>query len=499
VDQLYADNIGLLNTSKVAKDMCSTKDGRSEDTWSKVFLGGVGEIDVLDSTLEAAGFHDPRLGPRGSRILDFLVQHRPPLQTKAELGKKAEQAFAKRSIGLTKMGPGGHHFRHLENMPLEATIDERASEDLWVAAAHKEYSDGLEKRWGVENVKGNYEQLKDALAEVLSYRRLEVYSRYGDYIADRLRTLRPKLGGSTTVEDDLRPEQYWSDMSAALRREELSGATNRLRQADISKAAVGLGWDHKLTLYMVHEYATRNTLVHADLDRHLQARDWNELGQCCERDLAIIDTISKTTTSVKWLSDFGQWRAIITEYRDDYLYRPAESCEWLPRLIIREGIAAGIEEPGYLKKLAQARRDLTPEQLKAIQEGTMSLTELAKLQKDRKNLSPAERNKIIRNMNAEKDQANKARLKAEKTAQTESALRTQNTALRLALKRLQVRGERNGLAEELVATTEKLRELEVKVGRAEKKEVQDKRIIEELRKKLQPPTSQARGAGLSAQ
>ena len=124
--------------------------------------------------------------------------------------------------------------------------------------------------------------LKALMVETLRHRQLEILCRYGDYLAERLGTLRQYIR-ENMLETEHKLSEYWTETSAVLRGEERQGSApchNLIRTA-----AQGLKWKQEATIFMVHEYAKRNNLMHAELFDLVDRQDWYAIEQRSKEDI----------------------------------------------------------------------------------------------------------------------------------------------------------------------------------------------------------------------
>lgn len=181
---------------------------------------------------------------------------------------------------------------------------------------------------------------KGLMMETLRHRRLEILCRYGDYLAERLGTLRQYIS-ENKLETEHKLSEYWTETSAILRREERqeSAPCHNL----IRIAAQGLKWEQEVTIFLVHEYAKRNNLMHAELFNLVDRQDWYAIKQRSEEDIEklrelFIDLDSDSKAAVE------NWMHIIREFRDRWVRQSKDGSTWEARSIIQEAIMAGVDD-----------------------------------------------------------------------------------------------------------------------------------------------------------
>lgn len=114
------------------------------------------------------------------------------------------------------------------------------------------------------------QSFENLMMDTLRYRQLEILCRYGDYLAESLGTLRQHIS-ENNLETEHKLSGYWTETSTILRGEEEQETTpchNLIRTA-----AQGLNWNQEVTIFMVHEYAKRNNLMHAELFNLVDGQD----------------------------------------------------------------------------------------------------------------------------------------------------------------------------------------------------------------------------------
>ena len=209
-------------------------------------------------------------------------------------------------------------------------------------------------------------QLRDfesIIVETLGHRQLEILCRYGDYLAERLNTLRQYVGESS-LESEHQLSEKWTEISATLRAEE--GRTITPCHDLIRDAAKGLNWKQDVTVFMAHEYGKRNSLMHAELFDLVDTKDWNSIGQRCQEDIEKLRELFIHSNSDSKAA-IENWELIIGEFRDRWVRPLGDGSTWEAQLIIKEAIAAGLEDSASLGKLSMHYKDaIYPERDKAI-------------------------------------------------------------------------------------------------------------------------------------
>ena len=223
--------------------------------------------------------------------------------------------------------------------------------------------------------------------QLYRYRRLEVVCRYGDYLAERLDTLRAYVADKK-LENKHLLARNWTEISAVLDKE--SAQRDRPCHDLIKDAAKGLGWDRDLTIFMAREYGSRNSLVHNNLTSLVEAHDWI-LQKRCEKDQATLGRIlfiDSIGTNGK--SNRENWGDVINSFRERFVNQSEDNPEPQLNPIIDEGLREGLRDWKSLNKLADVRKDLPAEDRKTEIErlkGERDKTEvrnrlLAKLESD---------------------------------------------------------------------------------------------------------------------
>ncbi|KAF4988981.1 hypothetical protein FDECE_14857 [Fusarium decemcellulare] len=199
------------------------------------------------------------------------------------------------------------------------------------------------------------QDLELLMDKTLRYHQLEILCRYGDYLAERLGVLRSRT--------DEKLAEHWTDTSRILRQEE--GLESAPYHKIIQTAAQGLGWDEEETIFMVHEYAKRNNLMHAELFQLVEYRNWQSIGDRCEEDInKLRDLVAHSDSKSK--AALQHWESIIMEFRDRWVCRSEHSSHWVPRSIIEDAISARISNQSSLSQLAKEPDHITHEKRKII-------------------------------------------------------------------------------------------------------------------------------------
>ncbi|KAF4456672.1 hypothetical protein F53441_1228 [Fusarium austroafricanum] len=204
---------------------------------------------------------------------------------------------------------------------------------------------------------------ENLIIQTLSQSRLELHCRYGDYLAERLGVLRQHVddGGGVQL-----PE-HWTDTSSIL-EEESSRPTStdggdeasRPYHDLIHNASNTLGWDRDATIFMVHEYGKRNTLMHTDLFELVDEKDWPGIGYRCAEDIERIHALS-VGKDKQSKADLQFWIKVIEDFRDRWVELSRDS-SWQPRQIITDAEAEGISDRATLRRLTQDSKDSTAEE-----------------------------------------------------------------------------------------------------------------------------------------
>lgn len=201
-----------------------------------------------------------------------------------------------------------------------------------------------------------HQLLMRLLRRILCYRRLEMYARYGDYLAQRLAVVRKKL-----PESNADPDRYWTSVSQSLDREGQDEAGGQPWHENLKRAIIELQkddppWELEDLVFMVHEYGKRNSLMHANLAYLVAQHDWQQFGALSTQDLKALEGMTDKNAE--------RWRKMIRDYRDRFVEADAEGNIWRPRPIIRDAMAAGLVEADSLCRLA-ANPNTTIEMIKA--------------------------------------------------------------------------------------------------------------------------------------
>lgn len=172
------------------------------------------------------------------------------------------------------------------------------------------------------------QKFESLMVETLRHRQLEILCRYGDYPAARLGTLRQHIS-EKKLEVEQKLSEYWTETSATLREE---GQQTAPCHNLIRTAAQGLNWKKEVTIFMVHEYAKRNNLMHAELFNLVNRQDWYAIEQRCKKDIETLrelfidlDPNSKATIE--------NWVQIIEEFRDRWVRQSKDGSTWEARSI----------------------------------------------------------------------------------------------------------------------------------------------------------------------
>ncbi|KAM5368000.1 hypothetical protein ACJZ2D_009714 [Fusarium nematophilum] len=167
------------------------------------------------------------------------------------------------------------------------------------------------------------------------------------YLAERLGKLRNHIDDKLDIKHKL--AEHWTDTSATLRGEEGQEPARHPRL--IQTAAQGLGWDQDLVLFMVHEEAKSNSLMQAELFELVDGQDWQVIGERCEEDVEKLHELF-TVSDPKSETDLGHWVRVVEEFRDRWVCKSEGGSTWEARPIIKDAIAAGIDDQSPLSQLA---------------------------------------------------------------------------------------------------------------------------------------------------
>lgn len=220
------------------------------------------------------------------------------------------------------------------------------------------------------------------------YRRLEAVCRYGDYLAERLDTLRDYIADKK-LENKHLLARNWTEISASL--DEESAQRERPCHDLIKAAAKGLGWDGDLTIFMAREYGTRNSLVHNNLPSLVETHDWKALQKRCEEDQATLRRLFFINfASPDGKTNLDKWVDVINSFRERFVNQSKGNSELQLNPIIDEGLRAGLRDWKSLNRLADVPKHLPAKDLETqIQrlKGERDKTEaknrlLAKLESD---------------------------------------------------------------------------------------------------------------------
>ncbi|KAK0507339.1 hypothetical protein JMJ35_010377 [Cladonia borealis] len=149
--------------------------------------------------------------------------------------------------------------------------------------------------------------LKALMVETLRHRQLEILCRYGDYLAERL----------------------------------------------------GLKWKQEATIFMVHEYAERNNLMHAELFDLVDRQDWYAIEQRSKEDIVKLRELF-INSDPDSKAAIENWMQIIGEFRDRWVRQSEDGSAWEARSIVQEAIVAGVDDRASLNKLAMLPEDAAP-------------------------------------------------------------------------------------------------------------------------------------------
>ena len=299
------------------------------------------------------------------------------------------------------------------------------------------------------------QNLESLVVETPRYHQLEILCRYGDYLAERLGTLRQHIS-ENKLETRHRLSEYWTETSAILRGEERQETTPC--HDLVCTAAQDLKWKQEVTIFMIHEYAKRNNLMHAELFNLVDSRDWYAIEQRCKEDIEklrelCIDPGADSNAAIE------NWMQIIKDFRDRWVRQSEDGSTWGPRLIIQEAIVAGVDDRASLNKLAMLPKDATrTERDKAI--NTVKKENL---------LKEAQRNKLQQQANA--------------------ALQADNRLLEAEVKKLKdlldPEGASGDLLEKLKAEVQRNDELEKENKRCQNriKQLEDERKVSRTRER----------------
>lgn len=189
------------------------------------------------------------------------------------------------------------------------------------------------------------------------YRRLEVVCRYGDYLAERLDTLRDHIADQK-LENKHMLARNWTEISAGLDKE--SAQREKPCHDLIKAAAKGLDWDGDLTIFMARKYGTRNSLVHNNLPSLVETHDWKALQKRCEEDQATLRRLFFIDfTGPNGKTDLDEWVDVINSFRGRFVNQSKGNSELQLNPIIDEGLRAGLRDWKSLNKLADVPKHLS--------------------------------------------------------------------------------------------------------------------------------------------
>lgn len=196
------------------------------------------------------------------------------------------------------------------------------------------------------------------LVETLKHRQLEILCRYGDYLAERLGSLRQHISEKgLETKHNFQLAEYWTDTSAILKQEE--GQEDTPCHNLISAAAKGLNWNQETIIFTVHEYAKRNSLMHADLFDLVESKNWPAIGKRCKDDIEKLRELFVESDANSRVT-IERWVEVIEEFRDRWVRPSEDSDTWEARTIILEAIAVGLNDQSSLSKLAMLPKTATP-------------------------------------------------------------------------------------------------------------------------------------------
>lgn len=304
-----------------------------------------------------------------------------------------------------------------------------------------QYLDGLGKPFETDRL----QKFKSLMVETLHHRQLEILCRYGDYLAERLSTLRQHIS-EKKLETEHKLSEYWTETSAILKEEErreTAPCHNLIRTA-----AQGLNWKQEATIFMIHEYAKRNNLMHTELFSLVVRQNWHAIGQRCKEDIKKLRELH-IDSDLDSKAVIGNWVQIIREFRDRWVRQSEDGSTWEARSIIQKAIVAGIDDQTSLNKLAMIPEDATSKEC----------------------------DKAINTMKKENTRKEAQRIKMQQ--QADAALQAENGLLRAKVEKLTDLLKRRGASEDILA------EFEAEVKRNDELVKENKRCqnrIEQLKK-----------------
>ena len=299
----------------------------------------------------------------------------------------------------------------------------------------------------IKAAKAQLLEMEKVIVEAQRHRRLEILCRYGDYMAERLGIIRQHVN-ENYLEAKHRHElsEYWTETSDILKAEEMQSCTpchDLLRSA-----AKSLGWKSQTTIFMVHEYAKRNNLMHAELYEFIKERDWQAIGDRCTMDTQRLRElyVNSDTSSNDGISN---WVQVIEDFRDRWISRSDKESPWGARAIITEAIDAGVEEYASLNKLAMLGDDATlAVRRKAIQSMKKEIDlkeshrknaqKQANTEMQTENKPLESENKILKNLLGE-EASEDFFTRLEKEAKKSNELESENNRLKNRTKQLETR------------------------------------------------------------
>nr|OQO29922.1 hypothetical protein B0A51_02918 [Rachicladosporium sp. CCFEE 5018] len=191
---------------------------------------------------------------------------------------------------------------------------------------------------------------------------IELYSRWGDYLADVFKVMRRRLKDNPECVTDLRTEmlreQDFAETRAKGDPEVYRSTLWRLPlHKDIMDASIGLGGkvnDYTVWADIIKHDTVRNTLLHSRLDELVKTRAWDDLGKRCDEDLKICEGLLDPVTQAK---ELHICRTTMLAYKEMWVARDGPNERYETHSIITKAKEEGFGNLEDLKLVARAKRD----------------------------------------------------------------------------------------------------------------------------------------------
>ena len=204
---------------------------------------------------------------------------------------------------------------------------------------------------------------KNLLRELEAATKMDIYLKFGDYMAHRCRAITSKLSKINAPKFE-----YWTEVSDAIYLE-VDEAMEREKEENrrivpngkwhkyLRDVAEMLNWSESETIKTVHEYAGRNSNVHGDIYEYLQRWAWDRFAERCQKH---IDTLNTLLTRESQESDRVFYTECIQAFKDTFVRLEGgdgPSGHWAPTDMVSRAIKAGLTDHTVWVRISKVGKD----------------------------------------------------------------------------------------------------------------------------------------------